>query len=137
MRQFFLVALFVIGLQGMAFGQCNSLLESCADENPGAMAGYTLVGASTAQLDANGGRLKITMYKGNTYRFLACKEGNVPALVIGVADMNGNVLATNLTEDQSGVYRMIDVTCTATGEYLIVLLPYNGTGCCGVVYAMK
>ncbi|MDX2061560.1 MAG: hypothetical protein SFY70_00710 [Bacteroidia bacterium] len=137
MRTFLLSTLFALGIAAQALGQCNTLLESCANDNPGAMAGYTLVGASYADLDQNGGRLKITMYKGNTYRFLACKGGNVPALVIGIADQNGQVLATNLTEDQSGVYKMLDITCNATGEYLLVLLPYNGTGCCGVVYAMK
>lgn len=137
MRSLLFALLFVLGSTAVASAQCNGLLESCASENPGAMTGFTLVDASYANLDENGGKLKITMYKGNTYRFLACKDGNVPALVIGIADMKGNVLATNLTEDESGVYRAIDVNCSATGEYFVVLLPYNGTGCCGVIYAMK
>lgn len=137
MRSLFIVLLFVLGTSQVALAQCDGLLESCANDNRGSMSGFTLVDAAYDKLDENGGKLKITMYKGNTYRFLACKDGNVPALVIGLADMNGNILATNLTEDESGVYRSIDVTCTATGEYILVLLPYNGVGCCGVIYAMK
>ncbi len=117
--------------------QCSALLEGCAKGNPGAMSGFTLVDAAYDDLDAKGGKLKITMYSGSTYRFLTCKEDKIPALVMALADGKGNVLATNLTEDEKGVYRTMEVTCTATGEYTLVLMPYNGIGCGGIIYAMK
>jgi hypothetical protein len=140
MKNLFLNLLLAGGLalvSTTATAQCNSLLESCATANPGSMAGFTLVDAAYDNLDGNGGKLKITMYKGNTYRFLACKANEVPALVIGILSPSNEILATNLTEDESGVYRMIDFTCNATAEYQLMMIPYNGTGCCGVIYAMK
>lgn len=117
--------------------QCGSILESCAKANPGAMAGYTLVDAAYDQLDAKGGKLKLTLFAGNTYRFLSCKEDKVNALVMVLADSKGNPIANNMTEDEKGVYKMMEVNCTATGEYMLVLLPFNGEGCAGFIYAMK
>lgn len=132
-----IIALVVIVAPKFAAAQCNSLLESCAKSNPGSMAGYNLVDAAYDKLDSKGGKLKITMYAGSTYRFLACKEDAVPALVMALASGDGKIIATNLTEDEKGVYRMMEVNCTATAEYTLVLIPYNGQGCAGVIYAMK
>lgn len=139
MKKFFSAIVVVLALLAPAYtyAQCGNLLETCAKGNSGAMSGYTLVDAAYDNLDAKGGKLKITMYSGTSYRFLACREDKIPALVMALADGTGKVLATNLTEDEKGVYRMMEVNCTATGEYTLVLLPYNGQGCGGIIYAMK
>lgn len=132
-----IIALAAFAAPQYVAAQCNTLLEGCAKSNPGSMAGYTLVDAAYDNLDEKGGKLKLTLYAGSTYRFLSCKVDAVPALVMALADANGKIIATNLTEDEKGVYRMMEVNCTATAEYILVLIPYNGKGCAGVIYAMK
>ncbi len=117
--------------------QCNNILESCAKANPGAMAEFTLVDAAYDQLDAKGGKLKLTLFAGNTYRFLSCKDDKVKALMMVLADSKGNKIADNVTQDEKGVYKMMEVNCTATGEYMLVLMPFSGEGCAGFIYAMK
>lgn len=117
--------------------QCGSILESCAKSNPGAMAGFTLVDAAYDQLDTKGGKLRLTLFAGNTYRFLSCKEDKVQALVMALSDTKGNVIADNMTDDKSSVFKMMEVNCTATGEYMLILLPFKGEGCAGFIYALK
>jgi hypothetical protein len=132
------VAAFVLAVAPTHTGaQCGSILESCAKANPGAMAGFTLVDAAYDQLDAKGGKLRLTLFAGNTYRFLSCKEDKVQALVMALSDAKGNVIADNMTDDKSSVFKMMEVNCTATGEYMLILLPFKGEGCGGFIYALK
>lgn len=120
---------------------CDNLLTECASANRGSMSGFTLVDATYAELDGNGGKMQITMYAGNTYRFLACNDNRVSALVMAIADVDGNLIANNLTEDEQSVYNLMEIKCTATDNYQVLLLPLlrteGGSGCCGMVYSMQ
>lgn len=137
MKRIALSLLAVVASFGLtAFAPCTGKLEKCAQSNPGAMVGYTLVDAAYDDLDERGGKIKMTLYSGNTYRFLTCPADGMQ-LVVVLSDSKGKVISTNLTEDEKSVYKMMEVNVTSTAEYQLNLLPFGGKGCAGVIFAMK
>ena len=117
--------------------QCPGFLRNCEKANAGAFAGYTLVDAVFDELDVKGGSVKLTLNAGNTYRFLACTDKRVEAVMLLLADSKGAVFASNLTDDGQGVYKVLEINCMATAEYVLHIKPLKGSGCAGMIYALK
>lgn len=135
---FWAVALVMVaGLGQQIQAQCPNFLRNCEKENAGAFAGYTLVDAVFDELDVKGGSVKLTLNAGNTYRFLACTAKGVEAVMLLLADSKGAVFASNLTDDGQGVYKVMEINCMATAEYVLHIKPLKGSGCAGMIYALK
>lgn len=126
-----------IGFTHHINAQCNNFLRNCEKENAGAFAGFTLADAVFDELDVKGGSVKLTLNAGNTYRFLACNGKGVEAVMLLLADAKGAVFASNLTDDGQGVYRVLEINCMATAEYVLHIKPLKGSGCAGMIYALK
>lgn len=112
---------------------CSYVFKSCAST----LSGYTLVDGLYAKLDEKGAKSEITLYSGNKYRFVGCMDESVSGagpIIFGLADKKGNLLISNLSEDEKSAYKYIDVTCSATDTYILVALLNKGSACAGVLY---
>lgn len=112
---------------------CSYIFKSCASS----LSGYTLVDGLYAKLDSKGAKSEVTLYSGNKYRFVGCMDESVSdagPVVFGLADKKGNLLISNLSDDEKTAYRYIDVTCSSTDTYILVALLNKGTACAGILY---
>lgn len=117
---------------------CPGFLQQCARDNPAGLKGYTLVEAAFDSVSAEkGGRYELTLFSGNAYRFIVCSSDEVPNVVLALLDLEGNLLLSNITPDGQGTYHTLEVTCTATVDYQVVIKPMKGSGCAGLVYGVK
>lgn len=116
---------------------CHGFMQQCARDNPAALKGYTLVEAAYDSISSHGGRYELTLFSGNMYRFLACSSDQVPNVVLALLDLDGNLLLSNITPDGQGTYRTLEITCTATADYQLIIKPMKGSGCAGLAYGVK
>ena len=119
------------------FQPCQGFLAKCASENPAALKGYTVVEAAFDSIGVTGGRYELTLFSGNAYRFVTCRSDEVPNVVLALLDLDGNLLITNITPDGEGTYPTLELNCTATADYQLIIKPMKGSGCAGLVYGIK